>query len=279
MERVYEWERLNNQQLAALDRRETVVLLPFGHTQQHGPHLPHGTISFAVRHIAQETADLLTMTDRQRQVVLLPLLPYGADPVDLKQVERFPLCSSLSLRPETLEALVTDITEGVVRNGFRYLFGIGYYGGAAHCRAIQKAFARVSRQYPALIALDTFSHLYAGAAANAAPDLHTLTRRRVSPIEQAAVDAPGHGGTASTAIMLALDANLVAPEYLSMEGIAADNIGALNDWPGYYGGPPSLAEADLGRAILSQQAYRATSLIRRAVAGESLADLPIHPGY
>ena len=280
MERVYEWERMNNRQIAALDRMATVVLLPLGHTQQYGPHLPHGTASFAARRIALETAELLTMTDRDRHVVILPLLNYGADPAEMKRRggESFPV-TSLHLRPETLESVITDLAEGVVSNGFRYLFSIGYHAGPRHCRAVQKALERTCRRYPALIAEDIFSYLYAGAAANAAPDLRTLTKRRVSPIEQAALETPSHGGTAATAIMLALDANLVAPEYITLEGIPEDNIAAMEDWPGYYGGPPSLAEADLGQAVLSQMAYRATALIRKAVAGESLAELPRYPGY
>lgn len=279
MTRIFEWERLNNQELAALDRAQTVVLLPLGHTQQHGPHLPHGTTSFIARRIAEETAELLTMTDYRRQVVILPLLAYGADPVEGRRPGHFPLCGSLSLRADTLEAVVVDIAQGVVENGFRYLFAVGYHAGQEHCRAVQSAFERLRHQVPALVALDTFSYVYAGAEANAAPDLPTLTRRRISPIEQAAVDAPGHAATAATAIMLALDANLVARHYAGLEGLPEENIARLETWPGYFGGAPALAEADLGQAVLSQQAYRVTALIRRALAGESLEGLPVYPGY
>lgn len=279
MDRIYEWAKLSNPELARLDRLRTVVLLPLGHTQQFGPHLPHGTTSYAVQAIIQETAELLTMTDRSLSVVCLPLLAYGADPAEMLHGSRFTQSSSLSLQPETLAYVISDIVEGVVRNGFRYLFTIGHHAGRDHCRAVQKAMDRHRRQYPALITLDTFSYLYAGAAANAAPDLSTLTKRRVSPIEQAAIDTPGHGGTADTAIMLALEPGLVATGYAGMEGLPVDNVPAMDDWSGYYGGAPSLAEADLGRAVISQQAYRVTSLIRKAIAGESLADLPRYPEY
>ncbi len=277
MDRVYEWERLNNQQLAALDRSHTIILLPLGHTQQFGPHLPHGTSSFAARALARETADLLTMTDRKLHVAILPLLAYGAASEERQHGRPFPLSSSLDLRPETLTALVTDIAAGVVRNGFRYLFSIGHYAGRDHCRAVQQALEAVRRQCPALIAEDMLSYLHAGAAANATPDLSTLAQRRISPAEQAALDTPAHGGTADTAIMLALDPGLVSTAYERMAGIAPDSVPGLPDWPGYYGGPPALAEADLGRAVIFQQAYRITSLIRKAVAGENLAELPRYP--
>jgi creatinine amidohydrolase/Fe(II)-dependent formamide hydrolase-like protein len=278
-DRIYEWATLNNEEIARLDRLQTVILLPIGHTQQHGAHLPQGTTSFAVQRIVQETATLLTLTERTRHVVILPRLDYGADPVELKKGTAYKGTSSLTIRPQTLEAIVTDLTEGVVRNGFRYLFTIGHHAGPAHCRAIQKALEGVVRRFPALIAEDVFSYLYAGAAANAAPDLRTLAKRRVSPIEQAAVDTPGHGSTADTAIMLAIDANLVSPEYVTLEGIPEDNVERMPDWPGYYGGAPALAEADLGQAIITQQGYRCTHIIRKAIAGESLAELPRYPGY
>ncbi len=277
MERVYEWDRLNNDQIARLNRLQTILLLPLGNSQQHGPHLPQGTISFVVERVAQETASLLTVTDRERTVVILPRLAYGADPVELHYTERYKGPASLSLRAGVLEALVTDIAEGAVRNGFRYLFTIGYHAGPAHCRAVQRALEAVSRSYPALIAADIFSYLAAGAAANAAPDLRTLANRRVTPVEQAALETPSHAGTASTAIMLALDPNLVARDYTSLEGIPADSAATMAQWPGYYGGAPAIAEADLGLAVITQMAYRATYLIRKAAAGESLADLPRYP--
>jgi len=278
VDRVYEWERLNNSQLAALDRERAIVLLPLGHTQQHGPHLPHGTTSFAVRRITLEVAELLTMTDRQRAVVILPLLPYGADSPDQRRPDLFPLSSSLVLRPETLQAVVTDLAIGVLRNRFRWLFSVGFHPGPEYCRAIQRALKDVTTRYPNLLAVDTFSYLYAGAEANAAPDLRTLTRRRISPVEQEALSMPAHGGTAATAIMLALDANLVARNYASLDGVPEESIRQADDWPGYFGGAPALAEADLGRAVMTQLAYRTAALIRRALAGESLDLLPIYPG-
>ncbi|MBN1965978.1 MAG: hypothetical protein JW910_15120, partial [Anaerolineae bacterium] len=68
-------------------------------------------------------------------------------------------------------------------------------------------------------------------------------------------------------------------DYLALPGIAQDNVITMQEWPGYYGGAPSLAEADLGEALLVQYAYRATSLIKRALAGDNLNSLPIYPAY
>ena len=273
MDRVLEWARLNSTQLAGLDRSETVILLPMGHIQPHGPHLPQGTAGFAAWDLARETADLLALTQRGRYVILLPLIAYGASPVDRAAPNGSALPDSLTLRPETLGSLVTDLAHGVLRNGFLSLFAIGHQAGPEHSQAVQAALNRVKRDNPAFLGEEICAYLAAGAAANAAPDLRTLTGRRVSSLEQAAVETRGHGGTADTAIMLALDANLVSIDYLTMPAISEDGAQRMDDWPGYYGGAPSLAEADLGRALLLQEAYRTAFLIRKALAGESLADL------
>lgn len=273
MDRVLEWARLNSTQLAGLDRSTVVILLPMGHIQPHGPHLPQGTAAFAAWDLARETADLLTLTDRERQVLILPLLSYGASPAALRSPNGTSLPDSLTLRPETLGSLVTDLAHGVLRNGFQSLFAIGHQAGQEHSQAVQAALNRVKRDNSAFLAEEICAYLAAGAAPNAAPDLRTLTGRRVSSTEQAAVERRGHGGTTDTAIMLALDANLVSTDYLSMPGINEEEARHMANWPGYYGGAPSLAESDLGRALLLQEAYRNAFLIRKALAGESLADL------
>lgn len=273
MERVLYWSRLNTTQIASLNRKETVLLLPIGQTQPHGPHLPQGTTTYIVRRIARETADLLALTERSRVFVILPTLVFGSDPVEMPGTNG----CSLSLKPATLEAIVSDLVEGLLDSGFRTLFSIGYHPGAEHCRAIQRVFATQRKQHPDLIAEDLFSYLFAGAALHAAPDLRTLTRRRISPREQTALDQPELGGVGATSIMLALDANLVGTEYMALPEVNREQAAEMDQPPGYFGGAPSLANADLGEALLSQQAYRAAALIREALANGSLEGQPRYP--
>jgi creatinine amidohydrolase/Fe(II)-dependent formamide hydrolase-like protein len=273
MDRVLEWARLNSTEIAGLDRSSSVLLLPMGHIQPHGPHLPQGTASFAAWDLALETADLLGLTHRDRHVILLPLLSYGACPPDGPAPKGGSIPDSLTLRPETLTSLIIDLAHGVLRNGFKNLFTIGHQAGPEHSQAVQTALNRVKRDTPDFIAEEICAYLAAGAAANAAPNLRTLTARRISPVEQSSVEHRGHGGTTDTAIMLDLDANLVSTDYMTMPAISEDEALHMDNWPGYFGGAPSLAEADLGRALLLQEAYRTAFLIRKALAGESLADL------
>lgn len=274
MTRILEWARLNNAQLAALDRATTIVLFPVGHTQQHGPHLPHGTLNIAAWELAHQVADLLTLTDRQRQALILPLLPYGTAPIDPRPGSLPLPGGSLLLRPETLGAVVEEIAAGVAAQEFRFLFVLGYPASPAHGRAIRAALTRVHQEHPALVADEIGSYLAIRPPVGPAPDMETLINRRISPQERAALETPEHGGTATTALMLALDANLVSTDYMAMESLPQEQAAGMGKtWPGYFGGAPALAEADLGRAYLSQQAYRAAGLIRKALTGDGLAEL------
>lgn len=276
MNRILHWTRLTTNQIAQIDRETAVLLLPLGHVQPHGPHLPQGTATYTARHIAHETADLLTLTDRDRTVILLPTLAYSAAPITLPGQDPAKGCS-LTLQPATVEAVITDLVDGMVCGGFRAIFTMGQHPGADHCKAVQRALAYMRRRNPGLIAEDLFSYLFAGAAIHAAPDLRTLIRRRISPREQAAIEMPEHGGTRATSMMLALDANLVGTEYVALPEISREQLSTMNGNPGYFGGAPAQANADLGRALLSQQAYRAAALIREALAHGHLEDMPHYP--
>ena len=52
---------------------ESILLLPVGATEQHGPHLPVGTDSFAIEHLAREAASAAA---EQVPVVVAPTLPF-----------------------------------------------------------------------------------------------------------------------------------------------------------------------------------------------------------
>ena len=79
----------------ALARSRTVVL-PIGSIEQHGPHLPNGTDTFAAELVAAEVADRLG-------AVLVPFCMYGVTPIHAGHP------GSVTLRRETFEALLSDI--------------------------------------------------------------------------------------------------------------------------------------------------------------------------
>lgn len=107
-------------EMTALDVREggfDKAALAIGATEFHGDHLPYGADTIAAETFARRfAADLGGM-------LLLPPLPYGVSPHHLA----FPW--TLSLRPETLTAIVVDVAESLLRHGIRKLLVVAAHDG------------------------------------------------------------------------------------------------------------------------------------------------------
>jgi creatinine amidohydrolase len=76
--------------------RSPIAVIPFGSTEQHGPHLPCGTDVMAAELIAADVAERL-------DALLVPFGPYGVTPIHAGHP------GTISLRPETFEALLRDV--------------------------------------------------------------------------------------------------------------------------------------------------------------------------
>ncbi|MBM4015225.1 MAG: creatininase family protein, partial [Planctomycetes bacterium] len=94
---------------AALAGRPFVALLPTGSVEAHGPHLPLATDTLLAE--AMATAAAARLEAAGHAVVLLPALAYG-----VTECAR-DFFGSLSLRPETLAALVADVAANLQRLG------------------------------------------------------------------------------------------------------------------------------------------------------------------
>lgn len=97
------WNEISN-----LDRRNTIILLPAGSIEQHGPHLPLDTDSLTAGFIAQKLAEMTG----EFKVVVAPTLRYTY----AKPSRVFP--GTLSVDGETLIRLARDILRGFLKQGF-----------------------------------------------------------------------------------------------------------------------------------------------------------------
>lgn len=104
------WQELSWGEIAALrERGIDMAILPVGATEQHGPHLPTGVDTFCATAVAEGVSALTS-------IPVLPALPYGCS---LGHSDKWP--GTLSLRPETLSALVLEIAGWLRRSGFTRL--------------------------------------------------------------------------------------------------------------------------------------------------------------
>jgi len=95
-------------EISDLDRRNTIILLPVGSIEQHGPHLPLDTDSLTAAFIARKLAEM----PGKFNIVVAPTLRYTYAKPSLV----FP--GTLSIEGETLLRLGRDILKSFLNQGF-----------------------------------------------------------------------------------------------------------------------------------------------------------------
>ena len=115
----------------ALGRGTAVVVT--GSIEQHGGHLPLGTDALAALTIALRVG-------RALEAPVLPLSPVGVAPYHL------PWPGSLTIRPDTLVALMLDVCEGLSAAGVERVVLVNWHEG--NSPAIRVAADRVQKQLP-----------------------------------------------------------------------------------------------------------------------------------
>ena len=93
-----------------------MVIIPIGSTEQHGPHLPLGTDYY-------EAMGMSRLISAQTGVVVAPVLLAGYSVYH----SGFP--GTLSLKPETMEQVLFETAEMLMRYGFRRFMFFNYHGG------------------------------------------------------------------------------------------------------------------------------------------------------
>lgn len=97
-----------------IDERACVII-PVGSTEQHGNHLPVSTDLLIARYIAEKAAE-------KTGDLVVPGIPFGYNQKELS----FP--GTISLRIDTLSALLYDVVESLIINGFRTILFLNGHG-------------------------------------------------------------------------------------------------------------------------------------------------------
>jgi creatinine amidohydrolase len=215
---------------------EAVVLFPIGATEQHGPHLPTGTDSFAVEHLARAAAQ--AVSDRI-PIVVAPTLPFGSSHHHL------PFGGTMSLGTETFYRVVLDLAESLIVGGFRRIMILNSHGG--NNELIQCVARDLALKHPAHLAAVS----YWAPAWDALVDREAHRHGRV----------PGHAGAFETSLMLALRPELVREPRPHRDGAIGSD--PRRSWPPVrielhgawqqidgYSDSPDRGSAERGRAYL-----------------------------
>lgn len=200
-----EWTRETGSAHAA----DTMLVLPIGSLEQHGPHLPAGTDAILVEHVARAAAERVR---DELPVVVAPTVPYGCSHHHL------PFGVTGSLRSETYLAVLGDLLTSFEESGFRHVFLLNGHGGnheVAHLAIRDKGLERTMD-----LAVASYYELVEATAVSAG--VHRIG------------EVPGHAGAFETSLMLAIQPELVRPE-LPVRSLPAEFDGRRPGGPRYVG--------------------------------------------
>src|SRR5262245_52943314 len=105
--RVYQLAEMNTDQIRALDRARTVILIPGGIMEEHGPYLPSYSDGYQNE---RYTADLAAAIARRPgwAAAVFPLIPLGSGGANAVG-GKLPFPGTFAVRPETLRAVFMDL--------------------------------------------------------------------------------------------------------------------------------------------------------------------------
>jgi creatinine amidohydrolase len=246
------WQTLRRDHIAALPKT-TVLLLPIGAVEQHGPHLPLDTDIAGAAAVCERAAQALD----EPPALVLPPIPWGLSPYWL------PFAGTLSLRPETILGLIADIGGSVARHGFGRMVIVNGHGGNAGIIGV--AATMLAERSVRAAALSYWNLLGADEL------------RRLAPGDGGHI---GHAGQTETSIQQFLRPDLVAPEPppdgADISGWFEPPFGGafyappdpLREAPlGVYGAA-SGADATIGREVVERAAERLAEFVRRFAADD-----------
>jgi creatinine amidohydrolase len=253
------WEEVRD-----LNPGETVAVLPLGAIEAHGPHLPIGTDTVIARGMVERAEDLLQRIGWR--VLVLP--PLAFTPAGF--AAGFP--GTLGVRPETLEALLVDVADGLTRQGFRALAIANAHLDPAHLGAVHAARAAAHGR-------DLLPFVF--------PD---LTRKpwAVRLGEEFRTGAC-HAGRFEGSLMMALDPGLVRDDIrrelpanpASLSDAIRAGVTTFEEagGPRAYFGWPAQATKDEGERMLGILGEILTEAVRDAIGVlESAAETSASPG-
>lgn len=128
---VRELAQLTWQEAGGTDRDRTVVILPVGALEAHGPHLPVATDVWIAEAMARTGADKLAA--RGMDVLLLPALAYTTAPF----AADFP--GTVSIDPAVVTGQIASVIESLARHDFEVLALANAHLDPLHIAALQSA--------------------------------------------------------------------------------------------------------------------------------------------
>ncbi|MGI8427668.1 MAG: creatininase family protein [Pyrinomonadaceae bacterium] len=227
---IYRVAEMNAEQIRGLNPEKTVVLIPGGILEEHGPYLPSFTDGYWNERVTQELAKSI-LEKPGWSVVVFPTIPLGNSGAnDIGGKYSFP--GTYAVRFSTLRAIFMDLATELGEQKFKWVFIIHGHGAPNHIRALDQAG-------------DYFREVYGGHMVNLAGLMPVIAAwdGKKTQSERKEDGLPIHAGMDETSMVLALRPDLVHPAYKTAQPFSGEKMEDLiriaqsKDWLGYFGSP------------------------------------------
>src|SRR6185503_6629787 len=104
-----------------LDYKPNLAILPWGATEAHNYHLPHGTDVIEATAVAERSAQIAH--ERGAKPIVLPTIPFGNDELQLDQV------ATISITTRTAAAIFRDVVRSMSRQKIDRVVICNAHGG------------------------------------------------------------------------------------------------------------------------------------------------------
>lgn len=269
------WNETGRAALEGGDVSSGVAILPIAASEQHGPHLPFGVDCLLNAGLLGMARERWIASGEPRPVFELPLLPVG------KSDEHFGFPGTLSLRPETMLAMLGDVADSLARHDLKRVIILSSHGGNSEVMALA---ARRMRVRHGMLALAT-SWPRMGL-----PDAPFAGKMNAHQLRY-----DNHAGAIETALMLHFSPHLVemdrAPGFTNRAAEIQEHNTVLRGMGGTgfawasvdlsesgVLGNPSIATAEEGARIAAHQAERFCTLLSEVGAYDISGFEPLGEG-
>ena len=191
--------------------RSKAVLIPIGHTEQHGYHLPMSTDTLIIDAISQGVASAIP-----DQAVSLPVMPYGVS------THRSSYTGTMNVGGRAFEDFWMGIIDSLVERGFDRFYFLSGHGG--NCSFLVNVVKYAGERHPRIFCATTWLYLSGPLG------IESLQKHRLSPI-----GGMGHACELETSLILHLRPDLVHMDRVVDETDFISTPSYIMDW--VEGGP------------------------------------------
>lgn len=276
---IFKYEELSHVDLAGLNRMNTLVLIPTGPLEEHGPHLPLGVDPMIARYFSEKLAERLAISKPQHDVLILPTIFAGSDTLIFR--------GSIEVRPWVFHHLLYDCCKQLAKDGFKNFIAIGTHGGPRHMVVLEEVASKMRWRYRVNMISASgkiILGMLSGGFREKIIQQLDVQKYSLSNDQLQALKTDYHAGMIETSLMQVIRPDLVKPIYRELSAViipkywqirrssisASIQKGQSDHLVGYLGSP-SYAHPEIGKAVVEVLLNELEPLIDRFLQGENVS--------